>query len=71
MGKGLERRALYICDKECGPTCTGCFCSKEGITWTESVLHSKNGPVVNIREWETRFTLEEHKGLLYYQEIAK
>lgn len=69
MSDGLPRRALYICDEECGPTCTGCFCSRDGTNWTESVLHSKYGPVVNVREWETRFKIEEHKGLLYYQEI--
>lgn len=71
MSDGLPRRALYICDEACGPSCTGCFISKNGITWTETALHAKNGPVLNVRDWETRFTIEEHKGLLYYQEIAK
>ena len=64
----LPTRALYICDHNCGPTCEGCFRTKEDINWTKSIIHAKNGPVVNVREWETRFELEEIEGLLYYVE---
>ena len=64
----LPHRALYICDEQCGPTCTGCFCHKDGVNFTEGVLHAKNGPVVNVRDWETRFEIKQHGALLYYQE---
>lgn len=64
----LPHRALYICDQQCGPTCTGCFCQKDGVNWTEEVLHAKNGPVQDVREWETRFEIKQHGILLYYQE---
>ena len=50
-------RALYICDGKCEPNCKGCFHSENGINWTEDLNHIKNGPVVNAREWETRFEL--------------
>lgn len=62
------RRALYICDEQCGPTCTGCFCHKDGVNWTEGVLHAKNGPVTDVRDWPERFELVQHGHLLYWQE---
>lgn len=66
----IPTRALYICDGNCTPTCGGCFCVKEvpEVNYTTDVVHAKNGPVVNVREWETRFELKEHGNLLYYQE---
>lgn len=64
----LPHRALYICDGNCGPSCEGCFVSKDGVNWTESIIHAKNGPVVNVREWESRFEIVQHGPLLYYQE---
>lgn len=64
----LPRRALYICNQECGPLCSGCARSKDGVNWTESVLFAANGPVVNVREWKERFELIEIKGLWYYVE---
>ena len=36
---------------------------------TTNVIYAKNGPVVNVREWDTRFKIEQHTdGLLYYWE---
>lgn len=60
-------RAYYLCDKkkECS---SGWSCQNGQCKHTEDVKHALNGPVVNVREWDTRFTLEEHDGLLYYVE---
>lgn len=60
-------RAYYLCDKkkECS---SGWSCQNGQCKHTEDVNHALNGPVVNVREWDTRFTLEEHEGLLYYVE---
>lgn len=62
------RRALYICNEQCGPLCSGCVRSIDGNHYTESVLFAANGPVVNVREWNERFDLIEIKGLWYYVE---
>ena len=67
----LPRSALYICDKNCGPTCDGCFKQKDGVNWTTSELHAKNGPVVNVREWGERFEVQEVKGELFHVEKNK
>ena len=64
----LPHRALYICDGKCEPKCKGCHHSENGINWTEDECHAKNGPVVNVREWETRFELKYYGTLWYYQE---
>ena len=61
-------RALFICDQNCTPNCEGCFLVDDTTRWSESVVHAVNGPVVNVREWEERFHIEEIKGLLYYVE---
>lgn len=60
-------KAYYLCDKkkECS---SGWACQNGQCKHTEDVNHALNGPVVNVREWGTRFTLEEHEGLLYYVE---
>lgn len=49
----LPNRALYICDEQCGSTCDGCYLADGKYKYTKNVLHAKNGPVVNIREWNT------------------
>ena len=67
----LPHRAIYICDKNCTPTCKGCFKEIDGVTFTEDIVHAKNGPVVNVKEWEIRFTIKQHGALLYYQEKMK
>lgn len=56
-------RAYYLCDKkkECS---SGWSCQNGQCKHTEDVNHAANGPAVNLREWDTRFTLEEHEGLL-------
>lgn len=64
----LPNRALYICDKDCGPTCDGCHMVDGETRWTSTIIHAKNGPVVNVREWDERFHIEEISGLLYYVE---
>lgn len=64
----IPTRALYICDGNCTPTCGGCFMQTPEGNYTTDIVHAKNGPVVNVREWETRFELKEHGNLLYYQE---
>lgn len=64
----LPNRAIYICDEQCSSSCPGCKVIKNGIRYTGSVVHAKNGPVMNIRDWETRFTIEDIKGELTYVE---
>ena len=66
----LPNRAIFICDEQCSSSCTGCKVIRNGIRYTESILHSKNGPVVNVREWETRFKIEDFEGELTYVEKA-
>lgn len=65
----LPHRALYICDETCTETCDGCYLVRNGLKFTTSVVHAKNGPVVNVREWETRFKVEQIGALVYYVEI--
>lgn len=64
----LPHRAIYLCDGICGATCDGCFIQTPEGNYTTSVIHAKNGPVVNVREWETRFELADFNNLLYYME---
>lgn len=64
----LPHRAIYMCDEVCSPNCDGCFKVIDGVKYTKSVIHAKNGPVVNVKEWETRFKIEEFEGVLYYVE---
>ena len=61
-------RALYFCDGNCTPSCDGCFLQTPEGNLTTDIVHAKNGPVVNVRELETRFELKEYNALLYYQE---
>ena len=68
----LPHRAIYICDENCSSTCEGCKTVIDGIKYTTDVIHAKNGPVVNVREWETRFYIKQLKdGLLYYVDYRK
>lgn len=64
----LPHRAIFICDENCSSSCDGCKVVRNGIKYTTDVIHAKNGPVVNVREWETRFTIEDIKGELTYVE---
>lgn len=64
----LPHRAIFICDEQCDRACDGCKVIRNGVRYTESILHSKYGPVVNVREWETRFTIEDINGELTYVE---
>ncbi len=66
----LPNRALFICDKNCVSSCKGCFMERDGITYTKDIMHAKAGPVVNVRDWETRFKIEDVKGELTYVEKA-
>lgn len=66
----LPHRAIFICDENCSSSCEGCKVVRNGIKYTTSVVHAKNGPVINVRDWEKRFTVEQLKdALLYYVEI--
>lgn len=60
-------RAMFLCDqkkKDCaGSRICGTLCKH-----TTDVLHALNGPVINCREWETRFVIENQNGLLVYVE---
>ena len=60
-------RVYYLCDKkkECR---WGRLCQNEKCKHTKDVNHAVNGPVVNVKEWDTRFELKEYEGLLYYVE---
>lgn len=64
----LPHRAIFICDENCSSSCDGCKVVRNGIKYTTDVIHAKNGPVVNVREWETRFSIEDIKGELTYVE---
>lgn len=67
----LPHRAIFICDENCSSSCEGCRTVIDGIKYTTDVIHAKNGPVVNVREWETRFEIKQlDDGLLYYCEKA-
>lgn len=67
----LPHRALYLCNGE-NPDCkkTGCALIGEGeCIRTQNVVYAKNGPVKDVRDWETRFeVLQMPDGLLYYVE---
>lgn len=59
-------RAMFLCDQKCDCACSricGTLCKH-----TTDVLHALNGPVINCREWETRFEIENQNGLLVYVE---
>lgn len=60
-------RAMFLCDqkkKECAESrICGTLCKH-----TTDVNHAKHGPVVNVREWEQRFNIENQNGLLVYVE---
>lgn len=64
----LPNRALYICDEECSKDCDGCYLVRNGLKYTISVIHAKNGPVVNVKEWESRFAIEQIGAELFYVE---
>ena len=67
----LPHRAIFICDENCSSSCDGCKVVKNGIKYTTDVIHAKNGPVVNVTEWKTRFKIEQLKDtLLYYVEVS-
>lgn len=67
----LPHRALYLCDGQCCASCDGCYLVDGEKKWTTSIVHAKNGPVVNVREWETRFKIEQIGALLYYVEKSQ
>lgn len=59
-------RALYLCNcevKDCKKTACQVNCFH-----TTNVCYAKNGPVVNVREWDSRFEIVNINGLLYYVE---
>lgn len=67
----LPHRALYLCNgqnQECKKT--GCALIGDGeCKRTTNIVYAKNGPVENVRDWETRFeVLQMSDGLLYYVE---
>lgn len=65
----LPHRALYICDENCSSDCDGCRLVKDGLKFTTDVVHAKNGPVKDVRHWETRFKIiTMPDALLYYCE---
>lgn len=64
----LPHRAIFICDENCSSSCDGCKVVRNGIKYTTDVIHAKNGPVVNVRDWDTRFEIKLVDGLLYYWE---
>lgn len=70
MFEGIPRRALYLCNRE--QDCKNSSICGTECKHTTNVLYAKNGPVVNIREWNTRFEIIESKRsghpLLYYWE---
>ena len=68
MFEGLPRRAMYLCDKKKGCNLEYPGCPNDECFHTSDVCHAKNGPVVNVREWETRFEIKEINGLLWYWE---
>lgn len=61
-------RALYICDENCTSTCDGCYLVRNEKKYTTSVVHAKNGPVVNYKEYDQDFTIEEVNGMRFYVE---
>lgn len=62
-------RAYYLCDKKKDCRCSsGCSIQGGECKLTTDVNHALNGPVVNVREWDTRFILKEYDGLIYYVE---
>lgn len=67
----LPHRALYLCNGE-NTACkkSGCALLGKGeCKRTTNVIYAKNGPVKDVREWETRFiVVEQNDGLLYYCE---
>lgn len=67
----LPNRALYICNNECGPTCAGCILVQGDVKWTSTLMHAKNGPVKNVRDWEKRFEIKDINNELTYVEKSE
>lgn len=65
----LPYRALYLCDQKL-PCSNSPICGKE-CKRTSDVLHAKNGPVVNVREWHERFKLIDYNFELTHWEIGE
>ena len=67
MKDELPRRALYLCDQEVPECKNSPICGLDCFR-TQKVIHAKNGPVTNIRDWNTRFSIEIIDGVVYYWE---
>lgn len=62
----LPHRAMFLCDKKLD--CSNSRACGKLCKHTTDVSHAKNGPVKDVREWETRFHLELQEIKWYYVE---
>ena len=66
MSYVLPRRALYLCDQKMDCWASP-ICGKE-CKHTADDTHAKNGPVVNVKEWNERFKVIDFNNELTYWE---